>query len=1020
MQRLLRFLRRALSATSFLPRSSARDHCRRSETSSTGVHAPVGAPSSPPPHGRSPAPSYYVAWRTVEHARRACDQERLRTRWFHWRRRRALRRRRERLSEQARAQTNERYLQVRDTDPALRELNPEQRRAILTDDDRSLVVAGAGTGKTHMLVAKIRDLIRQRRAAPHEIAVVTFTNKAAGELRERLADLPGIEIGTIHHLARAINKQLQGASAPLSALADDEALRLRTFTAWLREATTAEADLLGDVALRSAALKSVRVPPGEAPAQLLRVPPDNIAVRSAGEARIATILWLCGIPYAYEAPFPLPEGEGDGRPYRPDFSIPDDAAAHAAPSLTNGVWLEHYAFGPDGSLSPDWEESSPGAHARYRDSHRWKEALHARLHTRYVATSFGDIVRCNDTGASFATYLAAHLSPVLGRTVQPPNETRITEALETLGITDESFSTLATEIDDWIRTTRQSVEPPDALRTRPLKHPDPDMALPLMRLADAVLKRYLAELEATETEDHEGTILRAWHLTEARGGELPWTRLLVDEWQDVNPAQSALIHALARSRPARLTAVGDDWQAIYGFQGGDVALMRDFDDPTGAFAPPAARTVLTRTYRYGQRIADTARAFILASDRESDKTVIGHGAAAEHPLFPARIQMGALAPEAASSGQSTLSAHSATAAVQAVLGRCAEYPGARTVLILGRRHVDIRDVSGDPRQQIARIFDGWRRRPSTLPRSLHGAPRHVIREHAARIAAAAGGFHHRTAFAHARRLELDLSIMTIHGAKGLEADIVLLLDGARIRSNPELDPTRQSAVDALLRPDRRPDDEERRIWYVALTRARQAVYVLVPGKAGEHSSFADELWRNDYRAYDVGEDALAGVLEPLRPTEPCPVCARQGRSTMALALRSGPKGDFVACTSYAWGDTHRCGHTERRCEACGDGIMARQPPPQRNAKCQNPKCGHEVPMCRCDVPKPMELRTNHKNGSTFYGCQSYPKEHSCRLTFNIASSLPARESTATRSPRRSPPRPSDRQRRRRFKAGSTP
>lgn len=699
---------------------------------------------------------------------------------------------------------------------------------------------------------------------------------------------------------------------------------------------------------------------------------------------------------------PAKPGSGDGRLYHPDFFIPDDDAAHAAPSLTNGVWLEHYAFGPDGSLSPDWEESTPGAHARYRESHRWKEALHARLHTRYVATSFGDIVRCNDTGTSFATYLAAHLSPVLGRTVLPPDETRITEALDALGITDESFSTLATEIDDWIRTTRQSVEPPDALRTRLLKHPDAEMALPLMRLADAVLKRYVAELETTGTEDHEGTILRAWRLAEARGDELPWTRLLVDEWQDVNPAQSALVHALAHSRPARLTAVGDDWQAIYGFQGGDVALMRDFDDPTGALAPPAARTVLTRTYRYGQRIADTARAFVLAGDRESDKTVIGHGDAAEHPLFPARIQMGTLALEATGADPSAFSKHSATAAVQAVLGRCAEYPGARTVLILGRRHVDIRDVSGDPRQQISRILDGWRRRPSTLPRSLHGAPRNVIRDHAARIAASAGGFHHRTVFAHARRLELDLAIMTIHGAKGLEADIVLLLDGARTRSNPELDPTRQSPVDALLRPDRHPDDEERRIWYVALTRARQAVYVLVPGKDGEHSPFADELWRNDDRAYDVGEDALAGVVQPLRPTEPCPVCARQGRSTMALALRSGPKGNFVACTSYAWGATHRCGHTERRCEACGDGIMARQPPPQRNAKCQNPKCGREVPMCRCDVPKPMVLRTNHKTGSTFYGCQSCGSETSCRFTVNVNPSPPP--TTRSRPPgRRSSP-----------------
>ena len=163
------------------------------------------------------------------------------------------------MTERARAKTNERYLHARDADPALRGLNPEQRRAVLTNDDRCLIVAGAGTGKTHTLVAKIRDLIRQGRAAPLEIAVVTFTNKAADELRKRLADLPGIEIGTIHHLARTVIAQLDGERGPLSALAHDEALRMRTFTTWLREAITAVPDLLGDVALRCVALKSVRV-----------------------------------------------------------------------------------------------------------------------------------------------------------------------------------------------------------------------------------------------------------------------------------------------------------------------------------------------------------------------------------------------------------------------------------------------------------------------------------------------------------------------------------------------------------------------------------------------------------------------------------------------------------------------------------------------------------------------------------------------------------------------------------------
>ena len=133
MQHLLRILRYSIAVLLL-----RRGQLRRPETTSTGAAARVTDPSTKPPRRRAPARSYYVAWRTVERARRAHAQERLRLRWFEWRRRRALRRHSERLSEPARARANERYLRARDTDPALRELNPEQRRAVLTDDDQGM------------------------------------------------------------------------------------------------------------------------------------------------------------------------------------------------------------------------------------------------------------------------------------------------------------------------------------------------------------------------------------------------------------------------------------------------------------------------------------------------------------------------------------------------------------------------------------------------------------------------------------------------------------------------------------------------------------------------------------------------------------------------------------------------------------------------------------------------------------------------------------------------------------------
>lgn len=89
----------------------------------------------------------------------------------------------------------------------LEDLNPKQTEAVQTTQGPLLVLAGAGTGKTKVLTYRIANIIRQGLAAPHEILAVTFTNKAATEMRSRVESLIeayGISLGTFHSICAKI------------------------------------------------------------------------------------------------------------------------------------------------------------------------------------------------------------------------------------------------------------------------------------------------------------------------------------------------------------------------------------------------------------------------------------------------------------------------------------------------------------------------------------------------------------------------------------------------------------------------------------------------------------------------------------------------------------------------------------------------------------------------------------------------------------------------------------------------
>lgn len=114
-------------------------------------------------------------------------------------------------------------------------LNPEQRRAVEATDGPVLVLAGAGTGKTRVLTTRIAHLISTGRARPFDVLAVTFTNKAAREMKERIGTLIGPAgegmpwLGTFHAIGTKIlrrHAELVGLSSDFTILGTDDQLRL--------------------------------------------------------------------------------------------------------------------------------------------------------------------------------------------------------------------------------------------------------------------------------------------------------------------------------------------------------------------------------------------------------------------------------------------------------------------------------------------------------------------------------------------------------------------------------------------------------------------------------------------------------------------------------------------------------------------------------------------------------------------------------------------------------------------------
>ncbi|MEB4616491.1 UvrD-helicase domain-containing protein, partial [Leucobacter sp. M11] len=313
-----------------------------------------------------------------------------------------------------------------------------------------------------------------------------------------------------------------------------------------------------------------------------------------------------------------------------------------------------------------------------------------------------------------------------------------------------------------------------------------------LRVFLPVFAAWNGALAARRELDFEDLILAATDLVAAGRWSSPFRSVLVDEVQDTSRARAALVRALTREPGVRLTAVGDDWQSVNRFAGADLGIMTHFAEVFGA----GQRLFLERTFRFGAELAAASSAFITANPEQLPKRVLAVPGA------------GGGAPRAIADGGPALRLE--------VLG--SEGATDRAVLELLR---DLDRAPGAAGRQTVLLLGRYRKDRDRLRETLAAS------------------------FAH-----LSVRFATVHSVKGQAADTVVLVGLTRggFPSDREDDPVLSLVMPAA---ERFPHAEERRLFYVALTRARSRVILVTV--AGRESPFALEL-------ADAGFVDLPGTL----------------------------------------------------------------------------------------------------------------------------------------------------------------
>ena len=908
-------------------------------------------------------------------------------------------------------QANERYInqELKDNSDLFddldgKSLDSQQREAIVVDEDAVKVIAGAGSGKTFTIQGKVKYLTEKRDVDPSEILAISFSNASVDDLKERIEE--PIDIKTFHKVGKDILTQYNQYSRP-----DTSALK-RIIKRYL----TKKALKNEDISKKLIEFFSfyINVPPSDDDIKyegdLLdwqegvdfstlkrrfknkqRETLNNEIVRSYEELYIANFLFIYGIKYTYEKIYSYPNKnfEREFNKFKEflfsfNEEIPDELKNDITKDLLNltdifeeyeikdylpdfylddyNIYIEHFG------LNRNCENHLIGGKSseEYVKEMEWKRKVHKKYGTTLIET-FSYYQSENRLLTRLAEKLQAQ--GVEFNEIDYREVYRILLENKTIKEWEDFIVLLKTFIElfkgnNYDETKfKEFYDYVGGLKDSFSK----DRTIAFLKIVEEIYNDYEAYLLKIKKIDFNDMINKASDCIVKNGLDLPYKYIIVDEYQDTSFTRYNLLRNICDSIGAKIMVVGDDWQSIYSFSGCDVNIFTKFDN----FFDVCETRYIEKTYRNSQQLIDASSNFVMKNPDQTRKE-LKSSKSLKYPIklvnfdndFDEILKFELIIKNIIN--QSTFKN--------------------KKILILGRNNKDIFNLLknfnveneyGKRKFEILGDEDKLRRNKFV---------KIVYRESP----------------------DVNIEYRTVHQSKGLECDNVILIN----LKNWKAGFPNKMVDDPVLNFVKRNGDsfsyaEERRLFYVALTRTKNNVYLLAP--YFKSSVFVQELKTDanvellnlEHNRLETLKNIEKNGERYVIPTKlKCPVC-KTGVVLLESFWNKGKLNRVLKCSHNMAPPFNRCNWEGgyygseledlddiEYCPSC-DGILIKRYRHSdghpflgctnfRKTGCRGKGkkleyIGKTCPKCG----KPLVKRVNGEDNSLFVGCSGFPK---CRHT----------------------------------------